>query len=87
MVKTAFAAMTLAAGLATLAAASPAFAATHHRAAVRYDAEAAYARASAPDAVLTNPENLVIDNGQVVGADPDPFIRSMIERDHGLQAD
>lgn len=84
MIKTAFTAMTL----ATLAAASPAFAATHHRAAVRYNAEAAYARAeAAPNAYLGNPSNLVIDNGQIVGADPDPFIRSMIERDHGLQAD
>ncbi|MCW5683426.1 MAG: hypothetical protein KIT85_03450 [Pseudolabrys sp.] len=83
MIKTVFTAMTL----ATIAAASPAFAATHHRAAVRADAEAAYARASAADAAYTNRSNLVIDNGEVVGADPDPFIRTMIERDHGLQAD
>ena len=84
MIKTVFTAMTL----ATIAAASPAFAATHHRAAVRYNAEDAYARAeAAPDVYLGNRSNLVIDNGEVVGADPDPFIRSMIERDHGLQAD
>ncbi|MGN6461552.1 MAG: hypothetical protein ACTHLY_10120 [Pseudolabrys sp.] len=83
MIKTVFTAMTL----ATLAAASPAFAATHHRAAVRYGAEAAYARAEAAPTYLGNRSNLVIDNGQIVGADPDPFIRSMIERDHGLQAD
>lgn len=83
MIKTVFTAMTL----ATLAAASPAFAATHHRAAVRYGGEAAYAHAEVAPTYLGNRSNLVIDNGQIVGADPDPFIRSMIERDHGLQAD
>ncbi|MBN9051351.1 MAG: hypothetical protein J0H78_17985 [Rhizobiales bacterium] len=83
MIKTVFTVMTLAA----IAAASPALAATHHRAAARADAEAAYARASAADTAYTSRSNLVVDNGQVVGADPDPFIRTMIERDHGLQAD
>ncbi len=83
MIKTVFTAMTL----ATLAAASPAFAATHHRAAVRTNAEAAYARANVAEAAYTNRSNLVIDNGEVLGADPDPFIRAMIERDHGLPAE
>lgn len=86
MIKTVFTAMTL----ATLAAASPAFAATHHHhraALLRYNAEDAYARATAAEAAAAGRSNLVIDNGQIVGADPDPFIRSMIQRDHGLPAE
>jgi len=74
----AFTALTLA-----LAAASPAFAASHHR----VSAHGAYARATAvPGDGYAEPSTVVIDNGQIVGADPDPFIRAMIERDHGLPA-
>jgi hypothetical protein len=62
--------------LAALAS-SPALAKTHHSTAPT--ADEAYASSAAPDAV--------IEDGQVVGADPDPSIRFQILRDHGLQAD
>ena len=61
--------------LATLAG-SPAFAKSHKMAAPASDET--HAAAAGP--------NVVVDDGQVVGADPDPNIRFQILRDHGLMA-
>jgi patatin-like phospholipase/acyl hydrolase len=55
-------------------AAAPAFAATHHRAHATQDAYAA------------DPTVVIVD-GKVVGADPDPNVRLSLLRDPGLQAD
>jgi opacity protein-like surface antigen len=62
----------LAVALAAVAA-SPAFAARHHRATTDDPANQAYASAPASD--------VVIDNGRVIGADPDPFIRGQLLRE------
>jgi hypothetical protein len=56
-------------------AATPAFAATHHRA------------HAAPDAYAAADPNVVFVDGIVVGADPDPNIRLSLIRDSGLLAD
>ena len=55
-------------------AAAPALAATHHRAQATQDAYAAG-------------PNVVIVDGKVVGADPDPNVRLSLMRDPGLLAD
>jgi hypothetical protein len=57
-------------------AAAPAFAATHHKKAD--EANSAYAAATDPDVVIVN--------GKVVGADPDPNVRLSLRRDPQLQA-
>jgi hypothetical protein len=57
----------------TAVAASPAFAARHHRATTNDPANQAYASAPGSD--------VVIDNGRVIGADPDPFIRGQLLRE------
>lgn len=59
--------------LATLAAA-PAFAASHKM------------PKTASDAYASVDSNLVVVDGQVVGADPDQNIRFQIQRDNGLLA-
>jgi opacity protein-like surface antigen len=61
----------LAAALAALAA-SPALAATHHRAIRSDSANGAYA--------YVPQSNTVVDNGTVIGADPDPSIRLQLLR-------
>ena len=63
----------LAVALAAVAA-SPAFAARHHRATTDDPANQAYASAPASS-------DLVIDNGRLIGADPDPFIRGQLLRE------
>jgi opacity protein-like surface antigen len=62
----------LAAALAALAA-SPVLAATHHRAMRSDSANGAYAYVPQSDAV--------VDNGKVIGADPDPSIRLQLQRE------
>jgi len=57
--------------------ATPALAKTHHMTAP--SAADSYAMAAGP--------GVVVDDGQVVGADPDQNIRFQILRDHGLLAD
>lgn len=62
----------LAATLAALVA-SPALAATYHRTMRNDSAMQAYAFVPQGDAVVSN--------GQVIGADPDPFIRAQLLRE------
>jgi hypothetical protein len=66
------------------AAASPAFAASHHSKASQQEATGAYASANS-QAVTSDPDAVVYDN-EVVGRDPDPNVRLMIRRDPDLQA-
>ncbi|HEY0224659.1 MAG TPA: hypothetical protein VGC38_09110 [Pseudolabrys sp.] len=65
-------------------AASPAFAKTHHSQAM--DAQASAESSSDEPGYLASSPNAVIDDGQVVGVDPDPNIRFQLLRDHGLPA-
>lgn len=69
--------------LATLMTA-PAFAAPQHH--LSSAAMTSQARATNDTYVDPRDRGLVIDDGQVVGRDPDSFIRSQIFRDHGLPA-
>jgi opacity protein-like surface antigen len=63
----------LAAALAAVAV-SPAFAAKNHRTTANDPANQTYA--SAPPN-----SDIVIDNGRVIGTDPDPFIRGQLQRE------
>ncbi|RDV04934.1 hypothetical protein [Undibacter mobilis] len=64
----------IAAALVT-AAASPSFAATsHHRHVVTPQ------RAATDSYAMMPASNVVVQGGQVLGADPDPFIRGQMER-------
>jgi hypothetical protein len=70
--------------VALAALASPALAKTHHSQAT--DAQASVqSSAEEPGYLAANP-NAAIDDGQVVGVDPDPNIRFQLLRDHGLPA-
>jgi hypothetical protein len=64
--------------VATLFVAAPSFAATRHVRAVTVDASDAYAAAPGYG-YASSP--IVIVNGQVVGADPDPTIRLQLMKD------
>ena len=64
---------------ASIVLAAPAFAAHHKNKAV--SAEAASAQAKAYDS------NTVVDDGAVLGADPDPNIRFALKREGVLDAD
>ena len=73
----------LIAGVLAVVAASPALAASSHlRAAVAQS----YAYAPAADAYGPAVHTYVVSNGQVLGADPDPFIRESLIR-QGSPAD
>ncbi|HWK95110.1 MAG TPA: hypothetical protein VNR39_06785 [Pseudolabrys sp.] len=72
----------IAAALVT-AAASPSFAATtHHRHVAMPDQMAASADEMAAGSYAMAPaSNIVVQDGQVLGADPDPFIRGALARE------
>jgi hypothetical protein len=77
--------LTTGVALATVfaALASPAFAAPpKHRAPVANDTMAPYGQPPG-DQVLARPSDVVITEGRVVGADPDPNIRTQLIRDLG----
>ena len=68
----------LIAAILTAAAASPSFAATthhHHRRVMTPDQSMMESYAMAPS------NNTVVQDGQVIGADPDPFIREQLLRE------
>jgi hypothetical protein len=66
--------MILIAASLAIAAASPALAATHHRAMSNAAATGAY------DYAMPSPD-VVVDGGRVIGADPDPAIRTQLLRE------
>lgn len=67
-------------------AASPAFAATKHSHMSASPAASGSYAAADTDYSAYDPD-VVVDDGQIVGRDPDPNIRFQIMRDHGLLAD
>ena len=74
--------LTTSVALATVFAslASPAFAAsTRHRAPVANDAVEPYGQPG--DEALARPSDVAVTEGRVVGADPDPNIRTQLIRD------
>jgi len=69
----------LLAALAFAAAASPAFAATHHMRHSTNDATSAYA--SANSGYISNDPDAVVFDNKVIGRDPDPNVRLEIRRE------
>jgi hypothetical protein len=59
---------------------SAAFAASRHRAPVEQDTAAPYTQ-SANEQLLARPSDVVTSEGRVIGADPDPGIRTQLLRD------
>jgi hypothetical protein len=78
MKKTLAISVAMAAVMASLA--SPAVAAPKHRAPVANDTRGPYGQPPG-DQLLARPSDVVTSEGRVIGADPDPNIRTQLRRD------